>query len=168
MLFRSCMKLVKTILLILFFFLLASWQYRILTLLLLVVVWRDAFRSVQRWLYPSALIVLLIGIYWTLPRYRYGSSDRVQLLYQDQEGQVVHPPLSHYLVNALIPEEEAMNVCIYGVRCVGKLPQLSNWLVDDFKKDDKQGKVSNFYSPINSLNRSGEFPMSGNGIGMQE
>ena len=93
--------------------------------------------------------------------FRSGSSDRVQLLYHDQEGQVVHPLLSRYLVNALIPEEEAMYVCIYGVRCVGNLPQLSIWLVDDFKKDDKQGKVSNFYSLINSLNRSGEFPMSG-------
>ena len=82
------MKLVKTILIVMAFFLLASWQYRILALLLLVVVWREQLRSVRGWIYPTAVVVLLIGMFCLLPRFRYSSSDRVQLIYQDQDGLV--------------------------------------------------------------------------------
>ena len=155
------MKIAKTVLLVLSFFLLASWLYKLVAILLLVVVWRQEIRGFHGWIYPSVITLLLVAMFLVMPRYRYTSSDRVQLLYQDRVGNVVHPPISHYLVNALVPEEEAMNVCIYGVRCGGQLSLLSNWLVDDFKREDKRGNISNFYRPIKALNWSGEFPMSG-------
>ena len=155
------MKLFKTLLILIAFFFFVSWQYKILAILLLAIVWKDKQKNLHKWAYPSTIILLLVALFLVTPRYRYNTSDRVRLIYQDQAGNPVLPPISHYLANTLVPEEEAMNICIYGVRCAGMFSSFSNWLVQDFLKDDKKGNISNFYSPIHELNKSGNFPMSG-------
>ncbi len=155
------MKTLKTVLILITFFFFASWLYKLLAILFLAVVWRDKIKQLHKWVYPSIITILLVAIFMVIPRFRYNTSDRVRLIYQDKTGNAIHPPISHYIANMIIPEEEAMNVCIYGVRCAGMFPSLANWLVQDFLKDDKKGNIANFYSPFDALNWSGNFPMSG-------
>lgn len=154
-------KAIKTILLTLLFLFFASWFYKILVLMLLVRVWREEIKTKKVWGCKAVMGILLIALFCVLPRYRYNTSDRVRLIYQDTQGKPKLPPVSHYLVNVFLPEEEVCNVGIWGARIVPKVIPLANWILEEFAHDDKQGNISNFYRPFNRLNRSGQFLMSG-------
>ena len=150
-----------TLLLALLFLLLASWFYRLLVLMLLARVWRLRLKELRPWAFKAVMWTCVVGLFLTLPRYRYDTNDRVRLVYQDKEGNPKLPPVSHWLFNALLPEEE---ICNAGIICGALFPDavpLGGSLLDDFRRDLKQGKLLNFYAPYNSLNWSGEFLMSG-------
>lgn len=94
-------------------------------------------------------------------RYRYNTSDRVQLIYPDGRGNPEHPPFSHYLVNVFFSEEEICNV---GMRVARILPQfipLNNWILEQFNLDVERGNIDKFMQPFSNLNWSGLFMMSG-------
>ena len=155
------MKTLKTILLTILFLFFASWFYKIVALMLLAHLWRKEIKAKKEWGYKATMGVLLIAMFCVLPRYRYNTSDRVQLIYQDKKGNPEHPPLTHYLVNVFFPEEEICNIGIWGARIVPKVIPLANWILDEFNYDDKKGNISNFYRPFNRLNWKGLFMMSG-------
>ena len=155
------MKKVKTILLAILFLFFASWFYKIATLMLLAYVWRKEIKAKKEWGYKALMCVLFIAMFCVLPRYRYNTSDRVQLIYQDEEGKPEYPPITHCLVNVFLPEEEICNVGIWGARIVPQIIPLYNWILEEFNHDDKKGNISNFYRPFGRLNWSGEFMMSG-------
>ena len=77
------MKKVKTILLAILFLFFASWFYKIATLMLLAYVWRNEIKAKKKWGYKALMGALFIAMFCVLPRYRYNTSDRVQLIYQD-------------------------------------------------------------------------------------
>ena len=54
-----------------------------------------------------------------------------------------------------------MSFCINATRCVGRLSLFNSWLMDEICKDDKRNNISNFYQPAETLNRKGEYLMSG-------
>ena len=155
------MKIFKTIVLILLLLFFASWFYKTIVLLLLAKVWKKELCAKKVWGYWVTIGILSVALFCFLPRYRYNTSDRVQLIYQDKDCQPECPPLSHYLVNVLLPEEEICNIGIWCARLVPKSTPLSGWILDEFRHDDKLGKVGNFYRPFERLNRSGNFIMSG-------
>lgn len=124
------MKILKTISLAILFLFFASWFYKIATLMLLAYVWRKEIKAKKEWGYKVVMEILLIAMYCVLPRYRYNTSDRVQLIYQDEEGKPENPPLTHYLVNGFLPEEEICNVGIWGARIVPKVIPLTNWILE--------------------------------------
>lgn len=129
--------------------------------MLLAHLWRKEIKAKKEWGYKVTMCVLLIAMFCVLPRYRYNTSDRVQLIYQDKKGNPEYPPLTHYLVNVFFPEEEICNIGIWGARIVPKVIPLANWILDEFNHDDKKGNISNFYRPFNRLNWNGLFMMSG-------
>ncbi len=139
------MKKVKTILLAILFLFFASWFYKIVVLMLLAHVWRKEIKAKKEWGYKTLMGVLFIAMFCVLPRYRYNTSNRVQLIYQDEEGKPEYPPLTHYLVNVFLPEEEICNVGIWGARIVPQIIPLYNWILEEFNHDDKKGNIGNFY-----------------------
>ena len=155
------MRIFKTIILVALFMFFASWFYKIIVLMLLARLWRKEIKAKKDWGYKTVMGVLLIAMFCVLPRYGYNTSDRVQLIYQDQKGNPEHPPLTHYLVNVFLPEEEICNVSIWGARIVPKMIPLANWILEEFNHDDKKGNIRNFYRPFNRLNWNGLFMMSG-------
>ena len=66
-------KIIKTILLITAFFFFASWFYRLLMLIILAKVWREEIALKNHWYYRLAILVLIFGLIYTLPRYRYNN-----------------------------------------------------------------------------------------------
>ena len=108
------MKIFKTVTLSILFLFFASWFYKIMVLMLLAHTWRKEIKAKKEWGYRAVMGVLFIAMFCVLPRYRYNTSDRVQLIYQDQKGNPAYPPLTHYLVNVFLPEEEICNIGIWG------------------------------------------------------
>lgn len=155
------MKAFKTIILGVLFLFFASWFYKIVVLMLLAYLWRTEIMAKKEWGYKAVMGVLLVAMFYVLPRFRYNTSDRVQLIYQDKKGNPEYPPITHYLVNVFLPEEEVCNFGIWGARIVPKVIPLANWILEEFNYDDKKGNIGNFYRPFNRLNRDGLFMMSG-------
>ena len=154
-------RTLKTIILAILFLFFASWFYKIVVLMLLAHTWKEEIRAKKVWAYKATMGVLLVAMFCVLPRYRYNTSDRVQLIYQDQKANPEYPPLSHYLVNVFLPEEEICNFGIWGARITPKAVPIAKWLLEEFRYDDKKGNIGNFYRPFRRLNREGLFMMSG-------
>lgn len=109
-------KVILTVILAILFLFFASWFYKIVMLLLLVRQWRNEIKAKKEWGYKALMGVLLVAMFCVLPRYRYNTSDRVRLIYQDEKGNPEFPPFAHYLVNVFLPEEEICNLGIWGAR----------------------------------------------------
>lgn len=150
-----------TLLLTFIFLLLASWFYRIIILMLLARVWRGRLRDLRPWAYRVAMWSMVLGLFLTLPRYRYNTNDRVRLIYQDKAGNPKLPPVSHWLFNALLPEEEICNAGIIGGAFFSDVIPIGGSILKDFRRDLRKGRILNFYAPYSNLNWHGEFPMSG-------
>ena len=167
-------NLILSVLLLLPFLFFESWFYRIIFLILAAVVWRENLRAVHKWLYRGVLIALFAGLFMVLPRYRYNTNDRVRLIYQDENYNPVHPPVSHYLFNVFFPEEELCNFAIVGARLLPEKLLVAEWLVKEFKYEDERGNIKNFTRGFRRLNRDGVFMMSGitsqmaNMVGLKE
>ena len=158
---KRILKIFLTTLLITLFLLLASWFYRIIVLMMLARVWRERLKALRPWAYKVAMWGMVIGLFITLPRYRYDTNDRVRLIYQDKEGNPKLPPVSHWGFNALLPEEEICNVGIIAGALLPDFVPIGGWILKDFRRDLASGKIWNFYAPFHKLNWSLEFPMSG-------
>ncbi len=158
---KRIIKIFLTTLLVLLFLLLASWFYRLIVLMLLAVVWRKQMNRLRPWVFKVTMVVILTGLFVSLPRYRYDTNDRVRLIYQDKEGNPKLPPLSHWVFNALFPEEEICNAGIVGGALLPDLVPIGGHILKDFRRDLWQGKIFNFYAPYSKLNWSLNFPMSG-------
>ena len=155
------MKTFKTITLSILFLFFASWFYKIVMLMLLAHTWRQEIKAKKEWGYKAVMCILFFAMFCVLPRYRYNTSDRVQLIYQNKKGNPEYPPLTHYLVNVFLPEEEICNMGIWGARVVPKVIPLANWILEEFNHDDQKGNIGNFYRPFDTLNWDGLFMMSG-------
>jgi hypothetical protein len=155
------MKIVKTIILAILFIFFASWFYKIVVLMFLAHLWRRDIKAKEGWGYKAIMIVLLLSMFCVLPRYRFNTSDRVQLIYQDKNGIPEYPPITQYLINVFFPEEEICNFGIWAARIVPNLIPVNNWILEEFTYDDKKGNIGNFYRPFNRLNWNGLFMMSG-------
>ena len=157
-------KLIQTLLLGILFLFVASWFYKLICLWGIVLVWKNQLEAKLRCKYAFTLlgVFFIIGLYAVLPSYFYHTNDRIQLIYQDEKGNAVPPPISHYLMNVILPEEEIMNLGVwgarFGVRC---FPYVGESILKQFQEDDWNRKISHFYHPYAKLNWSGSFMMSG-------
>lgn len=162
-------KYIKFILLFIGWMVLCTWYYRALLLFLLLWFCRKPIqeRVTNRWVWRTMLALPLVACLWTMPRYRWDTNDRVRLIYQTQKGSPMLPPVHHYIANVLVPEEVAMNLCVWGCRLMPATTVryfykgISANLLNQFKKDDREGKMSLFYKPYDNLNWSGNYVMSG-------
>lgn len=147
----------------------ATWQYRLLCVLLLIIInkeWVKSLSIMKQWKYSFRLLVwgLVLAIFIAIPNYF--QRGRTQLLYVDAQGQRTSAPLHIYLVNALLPEEEAVN---FAVKASAILPahllspifkNLGSRFIKDLKTDFWKGKAFSFFAPYNRLSLQGSNPGS--------
>lgn len=158
------LKIISSLLLTALFFFWASWFYKVITLFFIALVWRRNIKEKLHYkhAFKIVMLVLAISLFTVMPRYRTNSDDRIQLIYQDEEGNPVNPPLSHYIANVFFPEEELINIGIWAVRLnLIDAPYVGNKIESQFKNDCKEGKLDNFYRPYRKLNMGGDFMLSG-------
>lgn len=162
-------KVFKTLSVVVLWFLLGTWYYRALCVLLLVLIWRREIQAkiTNRWIWRACLAAPLLFCFLTMPIYRWNTDDRVRLIYQTSSYEPKLPPLYQYVANLLMPEEAAANLCIWGCRLMpanlvhDMYGGLSVNLLNQFKTDDKRGGIGKFSKPYSNLNWSGNYTMSG-------
>jgi len=147
----------------------ATWQYRLLCLLLFILLNRKWVKSLPlmsrtKYSYYLLIALLLVGIFVSIPNFY--QRGRTQLVYVDSIGEKKLTPLSLYIVNALFPEEEVMNICM---KATAILPpselspifkNLGSRFIRDAQTDFWNGKALGFYSPYNQLSLQGSNPGS--------
>lgn len=158
-------KFIYTALLLLLLLFFQSFIYCVLTLIAISFVWRLEFKKLFPWRFSFTLLVgTFVLILWgVMPQYRISVNKRQQLIYQDENGNPMSPPVTHYLFNVVFPEEEIINMGIWAVRLGSNFTDklgLDSSLVNQFKSEATNG-IDNFYIPMRKLNWSGQFMMSG-------
>lgn len=150
----------------------ASWQYRLLCLLLIVIINRKWLQEKlnAHWAhtYRTLVIVMAVLIFACLPNY--WQRGRTQLHYLEQQGQTTNTPILPYLANCIFPEKEVMNLCYKTVailpveqmklKIAGKSYRIGNKLVSDAHEDFWRGRAVGFYNAYNHLYLSGSNPGS--------
>ena len=143
----------------------ATWQYRLLSVLLLV--WLNRKWVIGRWGrrgYRMTVAALILCIFVAVPNYF--QRGRTQLVYMNEKGEAVSTPLPVYLTNALLPEEELMNA---GMKATAILPpaslspmfrNLGSRFIRDAQHDFWNGMALMFYAPYNWLSLQGSNPGS--------
>lgn len=175
----SAKRITAIIFFVAFFLFVATWYYRMILLLLAVTVfWR---KSIRQWmtshnhprLYPIVVAILVVEVLLFMPKpYSFG---RVKLYYQDEQGKRTHAPLLQCVCNALLPEEEIMNVCMHATllgKYVGYSSKLYGEPYSKFYGPNGMGQqcidaavrrshIFEFYAPYSALERNLNTPMSG-------
>ena len=152
-------KIFISIILVIAWLFFASLFYKTICMILLFVAWRKPLTNVlpERYRelgFRSVWACLIVLLWMALPRYRINSGDRVRLLYFDQEGKTHHPPISHWLLSALVPEAGVVNVGITGLRIAApffKEVGVGTSLVNQAQDDVRDGKIRNFFKPYRRL-----------------
>lgn len=128
----------------------------------LTVVWKTELKLLKTWSVKVIMGVLAVMLLCVMPRYGYNKSDRVQLIYQNEDYEITSPPFYHYLINVFFPEEEICNLGIWGGKLIPKrcFPR-AGWILEEFKYENKRDNTGKLLKPYHMLNRKGLFPMSG-------
>lgn len=148
-------------LLLLFF---QSFIYCTIVLIIIAFVWKEKFKKKFPFKYSYILLIslLLLSFWSVLPQYRVEEDNDQQLIYQDNDGNPVNPPMSHYLANIILPEEELVNIGLWSLRFnIGILEQLGIDTSLTEQIETEISEVDNLYRPIKKLNWRGQFLMSG-------
>lgn len=167
-------KTLSFLLLLLAAIVFATWQYRLLCVLLFVLLnkgWIKSRPLMSRYEHSYKILVLslLICILIAIPNYF--QRGRTQLVYMDEAGHRKAVPMNIYLLNVLFPEEELMNA---GMKATAILPPAelipffnnfgsrfilsSENLVRDAQHDFWNGMALTFYWPYNQLSLQGSNP----------
>lgn len=158
-------KILSIILLLMAAIVFATWQYRLLCVLMFV--WLNRQWIVLKWgvrCYRIATLLLIVCIFIAIPNYF--QRGRSQLIYLNKNGERISTPLPVYLVNAILPEEELMNA---GMKATAILPpaslspvfkNLGSRFIRDAQHDFWNGMALTFYAPYNRLSLQGSNPGS--------
>lgn len=162
----SAKRITAIIFFVAFFLFVATWYYRMILLLLAVTVfWR---KSIRQWmtshkhprLYPIVVAILVVEVLLFMPKP--DSFGRVKLYYQDEQGKRTHAPLLQCVCNAILPEEEIMNVGMHATVLGKYLPQNHvGKITTFFAPQVLSSHIPNFYAPYSALERNLNTPMSG-------
>lgn len=139
----------------------ATWQYRLLCILSLVLLNKEWIRS-RPWMaqhkhaFKGLVASLLLAIFVAIPNYV--QRGRTQLLYIDRNGHRTATPAHIYLLNALFPEEEVMNFCMKATALMPPTGSTGTSLLRDAQRDFWTGKALGFYTPYNLLSLQGSNP----------
>lgn len=140
----------------------ASWQYRLLYLLLIVIINRKWFKEKLNahlgHTYRTLVIVITVLIFACLPNY--WQRGRTQLHYLDANGKRANTPALVYIANVIFPEKEVMNLCMKAVAICPKQLIKNNRFAMDAKRDFWRGRAWGFYKPYNHLSLQGSNPGS--------
>lgn len=145
----------------------ATWQYRLLTVLFVVLLNKDSVkRRLPQWKHSYKALVggLLLAIFIAIPNYL--QHGRIQLHYLSESGERTTTPLFVYALNVICPEEEMTNV---GLKASAVLPpsglspvfkNLGSRFIRDAQKDFWSPRCLSFYSPYNNISMTGSNPGS--------
>lgn len=160
-------KLIVSALLLVVFFSFASHFYSILVLMLGLRLWQKPLKNlmrveiledcsprVQKWVMRGIWLCMLAALWIAMPRYRIDSGDRVRLVYLNENGEAVHPPMSQYLLSTFVPEEELTHFALNHLELAK--PLMSPFGIGDFitaqaENDIASGKKDNFFYPYDNL-----------------
>lgn len=160
----KAVKILTTIILSLLFMFCMSAEWHILLLMLIAAMWKERlksfFRHLGRYGYRVVWGMLWLGLLMSLPRYIPLPTDRVRHYYIDKDGNIILPPVSHWLLNALIPEEEVCNMGTMAAPAIAPALGVGKLLMANYEHDKKLGNISRFLYPYHSLTFSLETPMS--------
>lgn len=140
----------------------ATWQYRLLCILSLVLLNKEWIRS-RPWMaqhkhsFKGLVASLLLAIFVAIPNYI--QRGRTQLLYIDRNGHRTATPVPLYLINVLFPEEEVMNFCMKATALMPPAGSTGTSLLRDAQRDFWTGKALGFYTPYNLLSLQGTIPV---------
>lgn len=111
-------------------------------------------------LYPIVVAILVVEVLLFMPKP--DSFGRVKLYYQDEQGKRTHAPLLQCVCNAILPEEEIMNVGMHATVLGKYLPQNHvGKITTFFAPQVLSSHIPNFYAPYSALERNLNTPMSG-------
>lgn len=149
-------KFATFILAILAILVFATWQYRLLSVLIIVWMWKDRIKALplmakHKHGYKALVAFLLLCIWIAIPNYF--QRGRTQLVYLNETGKPTYTPLHIYALNVLFPEEEVMN---FGFKTAGLLSgNTSGQLIKEAQRDLLSLRALDFYTPYNRLSLSG-------------
>lgn len=160
------MKKIITLLLALFVCLPGSAFHDMLIILLIAWMWRKKWMPIlnERWKHASktawvgmiALALILMPRPFALP------TDRAQLVYFNEKGEQVAPPVSHWLWNLILPEETITAVAsIFPLTPFRSALPLGEGILKDYEIELKSGGLLKVGSPYRANNFALESPMSG-------
>lgn len=160
-------KCIISVLLVVAWAFFASLFYKTIMLMLLFLVWKKHIFEMlpawtQKWGMKPYWMLFFVCLWMAMPRYRIDSNDRVRLVYLDKNGDTKYPPLTQYLINTLIPEEEIVNFGIRNLmiaRPVISMMGVGGTLIAQANQDIANGKIHNFFTPYDNLGMDN--PMSG-------
>ncbi len=157
-------KLILSIVIIGLFILCVSIEWRIVLIMLMVLVWKvqisGFLASYWKWGYLTLWCVLGIALLLSLPRYFALPTDRVRHYYLNKQGEIKLPPVHHWLLNALLPEEELCNLGIIGAKVAGPLVGIAQPLMDNLHIEQDRGTLNKMLTPYKALSGGFENPMS--------
>ena len=169
-------KTILSIIIIIAWLFFATPFYKTVCLMLLFAVWRKTLMEkvpehYRKWAGRGVWLALIVVLWVAMPRYRINSGDRVRLLYIDSEGNTQYPPVSHWLLSALLPEEEIVNAGITGIGFTAPLIRevfTGTTLIYQAQNDIEHGKIGNFFKPYKHLGHdnpiSGVYPQAFNEV----
>lgn len=137
----------------------ATLFYKTICVVLLFLVWRKVLSEkiperYRKWSIRAIWLCLALALWIAMPRYRINSGDRVRLLYIDKEGNTQRPPIIHWLLSTLLPEEEIVNVGVKGIEYTAPLIRmtgLGNTFIEQAQSDIYAGKIGYFFKPYKRL-----------------
>lgn len=158
------MKIALSIILAVLFFIILSWEWRILLIMLIVFIWRvqiyNFITPFWHWGYVALWGVLCLVLLVSLPRYFALPSDRIRHYYLNKENQIKLPPIHHWLLNALVPEEELCNFGILTAKTAGPKMGIGQGLMNNLWVEKERGTLKDMTNPYKRLASKFENPMS--------
>ena len=158
------MILIISILLIMLFVFSVSLTWRIGCLILLLLVWSSySLKHINpglEWVYWLVLGVLCFVWIISLPRYLPLKRDRIRHYYLNKQNKIKRPPFHHWLLNAILPEEELCNIGIKFSKFVAPMIGIGKGLKENLKFAKANGTLKNMLRSYWKLERNFENPMS--------
>lgn len=157
-------KLILSIVIVGLFILCVSLEWHILLIMLMLLVWRSEISgfltSYWKWGYPVLWSFFGIALLLSLPRYFALPTDRVRHYYLDKQGKIKLPPVHHWLLNVILPEEELCNLGIIGAKVAGPMVGIGQPLMNNLYTEHDRGTLNKMLSPYSALSGKFENPMS--------
>lgn len=155
--------IIASILILLLFIFSVSATWRIGCIIILILIWKGYMGNLTpsfEWGFRILLIICSIGFIISLPRYLPLRKDRVRLYYINKDNQIRRPPFHHWIMNAILPEEELCHLGIKTSRIAAPLIGIGEGLKENLKFEKKNRTLSNMINPYRELSGTGENPMS--------
>ena len=104
----------------------------------------------RKWFKRAIWLVLTLALWMAMPRWRTNCSDRIRLLYLNEDYETVHPPFWQYAANVIAPENELANFGFMGVSMSvinGHELGVGNGIIKQIEKHIHKGNLGNFFKP---------------------